>query len=124
MSPLARQLLICSVAYVVGLLAALLAIIGLVDLKTISLTSGLPKVAATTPMLAVLVFWAVARRLGSPLSPPRTFLFGGLAIYSLLYLCGRLVVAGLSGQSATLFGLVALFFLAFYAISSSRAHGR
>jgi hypothetical protein len=124
MSPRFRRLLVCIVAYVAGLAAAMSALIGLVDPQTFNLTGGLPTVAIMTPMIAVLVFWGVARAMKVPLDPVRTFLFGAIAIYSLLYLCGRLVGAGLSSQLATLLGAIALFGLAYFAVTSKQAHGR
>ncbi len=120
MSAITRQFLICIVAYVVGLALTLAALLGVVDLDAVSLDSGLPTVAMLTPMVAVVGFWAVARIAGVPIDPLRTFLFGGIAIYSLLYLCGRLVAnAFMSNQGATIVGALALFALAFIMISKS-----
>jgi hypothetical protein len=106
-----RQFLVCLIAYVVGLILAVVAMLGVVDLDTVSLNSGLPTVAMLTPMIAVIGFWAVVRMLGIPLNAMRTFLFGAIAIYSLLYLCGRLVanavmadLGGLVLFALTLFG--------------------
>lgn len=121
----ARQMMISTVAYVVGLLGALLAILALVDIKSVGLDSGLPTVAMTTPMLAVVIFWAVARVLGAKIAPDRTFLFGGIAINSLLYVCGRLVANGLfSNVAATIMGAIALFALAYLATGPNQEKGR
>lgn len=120
MAPITRQLLTCILAYVVGLGLTIVALLGVVDLDTVSLDSGLPMVAMLTPMVAVVGFWAVARMAGVPIDPMRTFLFGGIAIYSLLYLCGRLVAnAFMSNQGATIVGAVTLFVLAFLMIRKS-----
>lgn len=117
--------MVCIVAYVAGVLAALLAILGMVDIRTISLDSGLPTVAMTTPLLAVVVFWATARLFGVRMGPMRTFLFGGIAIYGLLYVCGRIVAYDLmSNNMATTFGAAALFGLAYQAIRMDRVIGR
>ena len=117
--------MISIVAYVIGLLGAILVIARMVDIKAIGLDSGLPTVAMTTPMLAVVIFWAAARMLGAHISPVRTFLFGGIAVYSLLYLCGRLVANGLfSDRAATITGAVALFVLAYLATGSRQERGR
>lgn len=125
MPALVRNLSFTFVAYTLGLLGAFLTILGLVDIKTVSLDSGLPTVAMTTPMLAVVIFWAVARVMGTQLDPIRTFLFGGIAVYSLLYACGRLVGNGLfSDGAATIIGALALFGLAFMAISTNLVRGR
>jgi hypothetical protein len=56
MSPRARRFLVCTVAYVGGLLAAMTALIGLIDPQTLNLNSGLPTIAIMTPMIAVVVF--------------------------------------------------------------------
>lgn len=115
-----RHLATSSIAYVLGVLGAVLAIVGLVDIKSLSLNSGLPTVAMTTPMIAVIGFWAVARVLGAQLSAIRTFLFGGIAVYSLLYACGRLVANGLfSDGQATVAGALVLYFFAFCATRSN-----
>lgn len=124
MSPRARRFLVCTVAYVGGLLAAMTALIGLIDPQTLNLNSGLPTIAIMTPMIAVVVFWGVVRVMNVPIDPLRTFLFGAIAIYSLLYLCGRLVGAELSNQLATLLGATALYGLAYFAVTSKQAHGR
>ncbi|MDG1377225.1 MAG: hypothetical protein P8P56_09445 [Yoonia sp.] len=116
MPPLLRRIVISFIAYVFGVLGAVLAIVGLVDIKSLSLNSGLPTVAMTTPMIAVVGFWAVTRILGAPLNPMRVFLFGGIAIYSLLYACGRIVSVGLmSDGQATIAGAIALYAMAFLA---------
>jgi hypothetical protein len=70
------------------------------------------------------VFLGGVRVMNVPIDPLRTFLFGAIAIYSLLYLCGRLVGAGLSNQLATLLGATALYGLAYFAVTSKQAHGR
>lgn len=120
MAPITRQFLICFVAYAVGLVLATAALLGVVDLDTVGLESGLPTVAMLTPMVGVVGFWAAARIAGGPIEPLRTFLFGGIAIYSLLYLCGRLVAnAFMSNQGATIVGALALFMLAFMMIRRS-----
>lgn len=124
MSQRARHVVVCTVAYGAGLIAAMAALIGLVDPQTLNLNGGLPTVAIMTPMIAVVVFWGVVRAMGVPLDPMRVFLFGAIAIYSLLYLCGRLVGAGLSNQTATLLGAAILYGLAYFAVSSKQAHGR
>ena len=119
---MARQFLICIGAYVAGLVLAVAAMLGVVDLNSVSLDSGLPTVAMLTPMLAVVGFWAVARVAGIPIDPMRTFLFGGIAIYSLLYVSGRLVVnAVMSNQAALALFAMTLFALAFWMIRASRA---
>lgn len=111
-----RHIVTSFIAYVLGVLGAVLAIVGLVDIKSVSLDSGLPTVAMATPMIAVVGFWAVARVLGTPLNPTRTFLFGGIAVYSLLYACGRLVANGvLSDGQATIAGAIMLYVFAFSA---------
>lgn len=118
-----RQLLICIAAYVAGLVLAVGAMLGVVDLNTVSLDSGLPTVAMLTPMLAVVGFWAVARVAGIPIDPMRTFLFGGIAIYSLLYVSGRLVVnTVMSNQGALALFAVTLFALAFWKIRASKGN--
>lgn len=110
MSGFGRVLGITVAAYLIGLAAAVLAILAIIDVKTLSLDSGLPMSVMTTPMIAVVVFWGVARVAGSNLAPVRTFLFGGIAVYSLLYLCGRLVAnAFMSNTGATVVGAGALF---------------
>lgn len=120
MTSMKHRILTCILAYVVGLVLATVALLGVVDLDTVSLDSGLPMVAMLTPMVAVVGFWAVARMAGVPIDPMRTFLFGGIAIYSLLYLCGRLVAnAFMSNQGATIVGALALFALAFIMIRKS-----
>lgn len=124
MSAPARNFVVCTVAYVAGLLAAMAALIGLIDLTTLNLNSGLPTIAIMTPMIAVVVFWSVSRVMGVHLNPSRIFLFGAIAIYSLLYLCGRLVGAGLSNQFATLLGAAALYGLAYFAVASKQARER
>ena len=92
-----------------------------IDFDTLSLESGLPRVAMTSPMVAVVVFWGVARAAGAMIEPVRTFLFGGIAVYCLLYLCGRLVAFGImSSVGASIFGALALFLLCFYSVVSAR----
>lgn len=107
-------------AYLIGLIAAFLAILAIIDVDTISLDSGLPMAAMTTPMIAVVVFWGVARVAGANVQPVSTFLFGGIAVYSLLYLCGRLVANGfMSNSAATVIGALALFMLGFKAVANA-----
>lgn len=123
MGPMTRQFLICILAYVVGLVLAVGAMLGVVDLNAVSLNSGLPTVAMLIPMIAVVGFWAVARVAGIPIDPMRTFLFGGIAIYSLLYVSGRLVVnAVMSNQGALAFFALTLFTLAFWMIRTSKGN--
>ncbi len=118
MSGFGRIFSITVAAYLIGLTVAVLAILAVIDMDTISLDSGLPRSVMTTPMIAVVVFWGVARAAGSNLAPVRTFLFGGIAVYSLLYLCGRLVAnAFMSNMAATVFGAVALFLMGLKMIS-------
>ena len=114
-----RQLSVTALAYVAGMVAAGLVLLAMIDIKTISLESGLPTVAMTTPMIAGVVFWATARLAGAQIQPVRTFLFGGIAVYSLLYLCGALVASGfMSNAGATVLGAFALFVLAFKTVGS------
>lgn len=116
-----RVLIITTVAFVTGLFAATLALVGLVDMDTVSLNSGLPKVAILTPMLAVVTFWAVARPLGAHLDPMRSFLFGGMAVYITLYAYGRLVAHGtFAVGSAASLAVIALFLLAFWTVRSNQ----
>lgn len=121
MKSLWPQLGITTLAYVAGIGAAVLVLTMVIDFDTLSLESGLPRVAMTSPMVAVVVFWGVARAAGAMIEPVRTFLFGGIAIYCLLYLCGRLVAFGMmSNAGATIFGALALFLLCFYCVVSAR----
>ncbi len=116
-----KQVLITLVAFVAGAVAAFTALLGIVDLDALGLARGLPMVATMTPMLAVIVFWGVARALGAPVRPAQTFLFGGIAIYALLYLCGRLVAQGtFSNAQATALGAALLFGLAYLAVRKAR----
>ncbi len=118
MSGFGRILGITATAYLIGLAVALLAILVIIDMDTISLDSGLPLSVMTTPMIAVVIFWGVARTAGSNLAPVRTFLFGGIAVYSLLYLYGRLVAnAFMSNTAATVIGALALFLMCLKMIS-------
>ena len=120
-----RQLSVTALAYVAGMVAAGLVLLAMIDIKTISLESGLPTVAMTTPMIAVVVFWATARLTGAQIQPVRTFLFGGIAVYSLLYLCGALVASGfMSNAGATVLGAFALFVLAFKTVGRKLGHQR
>lgn len=115
------QLGITTLAYVAGIGAAVLVLTMVIDFDTLSLESGLPRVAMTSPMVAVVVFWGVARAAGAMIEPVRTFLFGGIAVYCLLYLCGRLVAFGImSSVGASIFGALALFLLCFYSVFSAR----
>ncbi|MCO4842866.1 MAG: hypothetical protein KC439_08155 [Yoonia sp.] len=115
------QLGITTLAYVAGIGAAVLVLTMVIDFDTLSLESGLPRVAMTSPMVAVVVFWGVARAAGAMIEPVRTFLFGGIAVYCLLYLCGRLVAFGImSSVGASIFGALALFLLCFYSVVSAR----
>ena len=115
------QLGITTLAYVAGIGAAVLVLTMVIDFDTLSLESGLPRVAMTSPMVAVVVFWGVARAAGAMIEPVRTFLFGGIAVYCLLYLCGRLVAFGImSSVGASIFGALALFLLCFYSAVSAR----
>ncbi len=119
-----RQLLMCLIAIVTGLVATTLALFGLVDVQTLNLNDGLPTVAMLTPMIAVVVFWAVMRAFGQQISAAQTFLFGGIAIYAILYLCGRLVGNNItSGQTATMVGAAGLFALAFLFVRYARPKG-
>lgn len=112
-----RQLGTTALAYTAGMVVAGLALLTIIDITTISLESGLPRVAMTTPMIAVVVFWGVARLAGAQIDPMRTFLFGGIAVYSLLYLCGALVASGImSNDGATVLGAFGLFILAFMSV--------
>ena len=112
-----RQLGTTALAYVAGMVAAGLVLLTIIDITTINLESGLPTVAMTTPMIAVVVFWATARMAGAHINPVQTFLFGGIAVYSLLYLCGALVASGfMSNTGATVLGALALFVLAFMTV--------
>lgn len=121
MKSLWPQLGITTLAYVAGIGAAVLVLTMVIDFDTLSLDSGLPRVAMTSPMVAVVVFWGVARAAGAMIEPVRTFLFGGIAVYCLLYLCGRLVAFGMmSNVGATIFGALALFLLCFYSVNSAR----
>lgn len=121
MKSLWPQLGITTLAYVAGIGAAVLVLTMVIDFDTLSLDSGLPRVAMTSPMVAVAVFWGVARAAGAMIEPVRTFLFGGIAVYCLLYLCGRLVAFGMmSNVGATIFGALALFLLCFYSVNSAR----
>jgi len=116
-----RRLLITLLAYVAGLALTMVALVGIVDVSSLSIDAGLPTVAILTPMIAVVVFWGVARVCGVPVDPARAFLGGGIAIYSLLYLCGRLVDNQLmTGQGATLVGAAALFCVAYLMLYISR----
>lgn len=122
---LIRHFLTSLIAYVFGVLGAVLAMVGLVDMKSVSLNSGLPTVAMTTPMIAVVGFWAVARVMGTRMNPTRTFLFGGIAVYSLLYVCGRVVANGFfSDGQATILGAVVLYLFAFFATRSNLVKAR
>ena len=115
------QLGITTLAYVAGIGAAVLVLTMVIDFDTLSLESGLPRVAMTSPMVAVVVFWGGARAAGAMIEPVRTFLFGGIAVYCLLYLCGRLVAVGImSSVGASIFGALALFLLCFYSVVSAR----
>lgn len=109
-----RQLGITFAGYVAGVVAAFLALIAIVDMQSLNLASGLPKVAIMTPMLAVIVYWGVVRLLGVSLRAGSTFLFGGIAVYFLLYACGRLIATGsINHNTAFLFGAVVLFLMAY-----------
>tara|TARA_R110002051_G_scaffold104963_1_gene177819 strand:- start:35507 stop:35887 length:381 start_codon:yes stop_codon:yes gene_type:complete len=115
-----RQLGVTVLAYVAGIVVAVLVLLSMIDINTISLESGLPTIAVTTPMIAVIVFWATARIAGAHIGPVRTFLFGGIAVYSLLYLCGALVASGfMSDVGATVLGAFALFILSFITVGSN-----
>lgn len=120
MPSLLRQLAVTLIAFIVGLAVAGLAIVAIVQDMPISLQSGLPTSAVTTPMLAVVIFWGAARVMSAPLEPLRTFLFGGIAVYSVLYFCGRLVALSyVLDTTAILAGLLVLFIGAFTAIRLS-----
>ena len=116
-----RKIAVTFVAFFAGVAAAFFALLGIVDIDTLGLDSGLPSVAMMTPMLAVVVFWAVARAFRTPIRAAQTFLFGGIAIYFLLYAGGRLVAQGaVSDTIASILGAVILFGLAFIAVTKSK----
>lgn len=117
MPNLLRSFMTALAAYAVGMIVAVIAMLALVDIGSVNLQSGLPTIAIMTPMLAVVVFWTVARLLGHRLDLMRTLLFGAVAIYGLLYACGCIIASNsMSEGSATFLGAFALFGLAFWAV--------
>lgn len=128
MSPTMRLVVIWIVASVVAVLAAFGALSVMVHDMPISYATELPRSAVTVPMIAVVVFWAIVRAAGVPLAPMRTFVLGGLAVYALLYLVGRvLAVTGFSPILVLIVNLAALMGLAWVAVTSAddtRQRGR
>lgn len=120
MTPRIRLVLIWFAASVLAIVAAFVALSVMVDETTISYATELPRSAVTVPMIAVVVFWGIVRACGVRLAPMRTFVLGGLAVYALLYLVGRvLAVTGLSPLLVLVVNLAALMGLAWVAVISA-----
>ena len=105
-----RPFLICLLAYVAALVLTSIALAAMVDLSVVSLQTVMPREAALTPMIAVVVFWAVSRVMGVPLAPAQTFLIGAIVIYGILFFMGRIVVwTPVNSSLATLVAALLLF---------------
>jgi hypothetical protein len=61
------------------------------------------------------VFWGIVRACGVPLDPMKTYVFGALAVYGMLYLVGRvLAVTVISPPLVLAVNLIALMSLAWW----------
>lgn len=111
---------IWALACIIAIAAAFGALIVMIPDGTISYATELPPTTYTTPMIAVIVFWAIVRAFGVPLEPMRTFVLGAVAVYALLYFVGRiLAVTGFSPLLVWIVNLLALMALAWWAIVSA-----
>ncbi|MCF7699681.1 hypothetical protein [Loktanella sp. M215] len=118
MTPTPRLVLIWAVACAASVLLAFGALVVMIPDGTVSYATQLPRRAVTAPMIAVVAFWGIVRATGIPLEPIRTFVLGGLAVYALLYVVGRvLAVTGLSPLLVLVVNLAMLMALAWWAIS-------
>ena len=112
--------LIWAVACVAAILAAFGALLVMIPDGAITYATELPATTYTTPMIAVVVFWGIARACGVPLDPMRTFVLGAVAVYALLYLVGRiLAVTGFSPLLVWIVNLLVLVLLAWWAVASA-----
>ena len=113
-----RLVLIWAVACVASVLLAFGALLVMIPDGDVSYATELPRSAVTTPMIAVVAFWGIVRATGIPLDPIRTFVLGGLAVYTLLYVVGRiLAVSGVSPLLVLVLNLALLMALAWLSIS-------
>lgn len=120
-----RLLLIWAIACVAAALAAFAALTVMIPEGEITYATALPPTTYTTPMIAVVVFWGIVRACGVPLDPMRTFVLGAVAVYTLVYVVGRvLAVTGVSPLVAWFLTLGVLMGLAWAAISAAGGQRR
>ncbi|MBU0781208.1 hypothetical protein [Loktanella salsilacus] len=107
--------LIWAVACIAAVLVAFGALVVMIPSGTVSYATEMPRSAVTAPMIAVVVFWGIVRACGVPLDPMKTYVFGALAVYGMLYLVGRvLAVTGISPPLVLAVNLIALMSLAWW----------
>ncbi len=111
---------IWAIACLVAVLVAFAVLLVMIDNVPINYTTELPRHAVTAPMIAVIAFWGIVRAAGVPLDPMRTFVLGGLAVYGLLYLIGRVLAGtGLSPVLVLIVNLAAVMALAWLAVQNA-----
>ena len=107
-------------ACIVAVVAAFGALLVMIPEGNITYATELPATTYTTPMIAVVVFWGIARACGVPLEPMRTFVLGAVAVYTVIYLVGRVwVMTGFSPLLVWGATLVLLMGLAWWAVASA-----
>ena len=107
-------------ACIVAVVAAFGALLVMIPEGNITYATELPATTYTTPMIAVVVFWGIARACGVPLEPMRTFVLGAVAVYTVIYLVGRVwVMTGFSPLLVWIATLVLLMGLAWWAVASA-----
>ena len=107
-------------ACIVAILAAFGALLVMIPEGNITYATELPATTYTTPMIGVVVFWGIVRACGVPLEPMRTFVLGAVAVYTVIYLVGRVwVITGFSPLLVWVATLVLLMGLAWWAVVSA-----
>ena len=107
-------------ACIVAVVAAFGALLVMIPEGNITYATELPATTYTTPMIAVVVFWGIVRACGVPLEPMRTFVLGAVAVYTVIYLVGRVwVMTGFSPLLVWGATLVLLMGLAWWAVASA-----
>ena len=111
---------IWALSCILALGAAFGALIVMIPDGAITYATELPPTTYTTPMIAVVVFWGIVRACGVPLEPMRTFVLGAVAVYTVIYLVGRVwVMTGFSPLLVWVATLVLLMGLAWWAVASA-----
>lgn len=112
-----RPFLITLLAFAVSLVLTVMALSTMIDLQNIGFQTEMPRHAVLTPMIAVVGFWGITRIFGVPLDPARTFLFGAIAIYGVLFFMGRVVsLTQINSGLATIVAVLVLYVACYLAV--------